>query len=396
MPPRVFVSYSHDSEEHKARVRAFVARLRGEGILVVFDEDVAKNGGPDEGWPRWCERQIDESDYVLACCTAIFHARFEEKQPEGVGRGIVWEASSIRQYLYDNPDANRRVRALILEECDRVHVPRKLRPYHVFLPEMPESYKELLGWVKAKPATVDATGAATDVAVAWPPPTEDFARELADRFDEFERFRNMLAGRGAHRALLVEGDSNSGKSAFIQECIRYAEHRGVSSSHFDFKGGEPLESIFDTLLLDFGKMALPETDACGRQGRSLKVIADLQQLRNPCFIAFDTYEQAPQGGRDWIEKLLLPRLGRCPALVVAVAGQTIPEHNGRSWAPLTYTKALPPISVEDWCDYAGRKHGSTAVTAEQIHTLTLATNGNPGLTSSLIGTLVQNLGPGQV
>ena len=36
MAARVFVSYSHDSDEHKARVRAFVVRLRGEGIVVVY------------------------------------------------------------------------------------------------------------------------------------------------------------------------------------------------------------------------------------------------------------------------------------------------------------------------------------------------------------------------
>ena len=74
------------------------------------------------------------------------------------------------------------------------------------------------------------------------------------------------------------------------------------------------------------------------------MIADLQELRRPCFIAFDTYQEAPQGGQDWIEKQLLPRIGSCPALVVAVAGQTIPEHSGRSWAPLAYTTALRPIT----------------------------------------------------
>jgi hypothetical protein len=390
---KVFVSYSHDSETHKGRVAEFVARLRGEGIDVVYDQDLAKVGGPDEGWPRWCERQIVESDYVLACCTAMFHERFEGKQPTGVGHGVAWEASSIRQYLYENPNANQRVRTVILEEGDRVHIPGKLRPFHVFLPKNDQSYAELLGWLKAAPATVGvAAEASTDVAVAWLPPAEDFARGLADRSEEFERFRTMLAGRDAHRALLVQGPSNSGKTALIDECIAYAEHRGVPFSRIDFKGGLPLEDVFEALVLDFGKAMLPETLTCERSARSFKVIADLLALRKPCFIAFDTYQEAPQGGHDWIEKQLLPRIGRCPALVVAVAGQIIPEHGGRSWAPLAYTTALRPImSVEDWCDYIPRKHGSTAVTPEQIQTLTRATNGDPGLTSMLIGTLVQSL-----
>jgi hypothetical protein len=393
MPPKVFVSYSHDSDAHKARVREFVARLRGEGIVVVYDEDVARVGGPDEGWPSWCERQIDESDYVLACCTAMFHERFEGKQPAGVGHGVAWEASSIRQYLYENPSANHRVRTVILEEGDRAYVPSKLRPYHVFLPKDDQSYGELLGWLKGGPATVGVSAdTATDVAVAWLPPAEDFPRGMADRSEEFERFRNMLAGQDSHRALLVRGPSNSGKSELMRECIRYAQHRGVPFSHIDLKGGLPLEDVFETLVLDFGKTMLPETLARERSARSFKVIADLLELRKPCFIAFDTYQEAPQGGQDWIEQQLLPRIGRSPALVVAVAGQTIPEHGGRSWAPLAYTTALRPImSVEDWCDYVWRKHGSTKVTPEHIKTLTLATNGNPGQISALIGSLVQNL-----
>jgi hypothetical protein len=52
--PRVFISYSHDSDEHKAKVRAFAKRLRGDAIDLVLDED-KEPGGPDEGWPAWCE-----------------------------------------------------------------------------------------------------------------------------------------------------------------------------------------------------------------------------------------------------------------------------------------------------------------------------------------------------
>jgi TIR domain len=354
MPPKVFVSYSHDSDAHKARVRAFVARLRGDGIDVVYDEDVARIGGPDEGWPRWCRRQIEQSNYVLACCTAMFHERYEGEQPVGVGHGVAWEANSIRQYLYENPHANQRVRNLILEEGDLIHIPSELRPYHVFLPNKPDSYAELLGWLKGALAAVGiARDAATDVAVAWLPPAEDFTRGMADRSDEFERFRNMLAGRDPHRALLVQGPSNSGKSELMRECIRYAQHCGVPFSHIDFKGGLPLEDVFDGLLLDFQDM-LPKTSASERQGRASKVIADLLELRKPCLFAFDTYQEAPQRGQNWIENELLPRIGRCPALVVAVAGQTIPEHEGRSWAPLAYATALRPItSVDDWCDLSG-------------------------------------------
>jgi hypothetical protein len=373
MPPRVFVSYSHDNDAHKARVDDLVARLRSGGVIVVYDEDVAKVGGPDLGWQIWCERQLAEAE--------CFDGRHQ-----GTGRGVFWEARYIQNYLYEHVE-NPKMRPLVFDEGDRDHIPASLRSFHVFLATHDKSYAQLLGWLgvvatQASPPPV--------VSVDWLPPAEDFARRLADRQEQFERFRAMLAGRDSRRAFLVQGPSSSGKSALISECILYSQHRGVRFSRIDFKGGLPLEDVFETLVLDIGKSMLPETLACERSARSFKVIADLQELQKPCFIAFDTYQEAPQGGQDWIEQKLLPRIGSCPALVVAVAGQKVPEHSARSWAPLAYVTALPPIlSVEDWFDYAGRAYGSTAVTREEIQILTRATNGNPGLTDSLIGSLAQ-------
>jgi hypothetical protein len=294
MSPKVFVSYSHDSEAHKARVRDFVARLRGEGIVVLYDEDVANVGGPNEGWPRWCERQIGECDYILACCTAMFHERFDGRQQAATGRGVAWEAHSVRQYLYDNPDANQKVRPLILAETDLVYVPNALRSFHIFLATHDESYAQLLGWLGAATGIIAAeTAVAPEIAVDWLPPAQDFSRRLADRSDEFDRLRNMLSGRDPHRALLVQGPSNSGKTAFMSECIRYAEHRRVPFSHIDFKGAQSLEDVCDSLMLDFGKEMLSETRKSERSARSLAVIEDLERLslRKPLFIAFDTYRR---------------------------------------------------------------------------------------------------------
>jgi hypothetical protein len=51
-PPRVFISYSHESEEHADRVLALADRLRAEGIEATLDQYEIS---PDEGWPMWCE-----------------------------------------------------------------------------------------------------------------------------------------------------------------------------------------------------------------------------------------------------------------------------------------------------------------------------------------------------
>ena len=54
-PPRVFISYSHDSAEHRDRVLELADRLRADGIDAMIDQYVQF---PPEGWPAWCEAEI--------------------------------------------------------------------------------------------------------------------------------------------------------------------------------------------------------------------------------------------------------------------------------------------------------------------------------------------------
>jgi TIR domain len=81
---RVFISYSHDSDEHKARVHALANRLRRDGVTVVLDRDMLP-GGPSEGWPEWSERQVKEVELVLVACTETYRQRYEGNQAPGSG-----------------------------------------------------------------------------------------------------------------------------------------------------------------------------------------------------------------------------------------------------------------------------------------------------------------------
>ena len=48
--PKVFISYSHDSDEHRERVLALSERLRADGIETLPDPYV--NGSPPQHWFR--------------------------------------------------------------------------------------------------------------------------------------------------------------------------------------------------------------------------------------------------------------------------------------------------------------------------------------------------------
>ncbi len=60
-PPKVFISCSHEVT-HQERVLDLADQLRAGGIDAEIDQ---YNDAPAEGWPRWCERQIEAADVVL-------------------------------------------------------------------------------------------------------------------------------------------------------------------------------------------------------------------------------------------------------------------------------------------------------------------------------------------
>lgn len=64
--PKVFVSYSHDSEEHKAWVFKLSANLRRHGVDVVLDQWDARLG---DDLPFFMEQELSSSNLVLCICS---------------------------------------------------------------------------------------------------------------------------------------------------------------------------------------------------------------------------------------------------------------------------------------------------------------------------------------
>lgn len=82
-PPRVFISYSHDSYDHRRRVLALSERLREDGIDADLDQYV--KGTPREKWPRWMLSRLDWVDFVLLVCTPAYYRRFRGHEAPGRG-----------------------------------------------------------------------------------------------------------------------------------------------------------------------------------------------------------------------------------------------------------------------------------------------------------------------
>src|SRR6516162_4184540 len=122
--PRVFISYSHDSDEHRDRVLELADRLRADGIDAMIDQYVQF---PPEGWPDWCEAEIEKACFVLMICTEVYLRRVRRSERPGVGRGVLWEARLIKQQLYDEGSANRKFVPLLLADGSSEHVPRPVK-----------------------------------------------------------------------------------------------------------------------------------------------------------------------------------------------------------------------------------------------------------------------------
>lgn len=388
--PRVFISYSHDSEEQKARVAALAGRLRADGITIVIDSDQLP-GGPDEGWPQWSERQVKEADLVLVACTHIYSQRYDGNQPPGNGLGVVCEAGAIRQYLYDQGNINQRIRVVLFDATDAQYIPSGLKAYHFFQPGIEESYAGLLAWLRGL-GLITPPPQPDSRVIEWPAPSRDYVSPLADRKNEFTLFEKIITGQTPKRILLLRGVSNTGKTVFLTELLTYAKQLNLSAVSLDFKGCPSMDELFETMRLDLGPQILRESHSAKGTARFYEFISDLQHLSGPLVLFFDTYQEASADSQKWIEGQLLPRLDKAPAVVVVIGGQQVPAHDKHVWRVMVEACELLPIeTVEDWLEYSERRWQKPNVNADQVKTLTLATGGNPGQLSALLETMVRKL-----
>ncbi len=86
-PPIAFISYSHDSEEHKKWVRDLAASLRKTGIDVILDQ---WDMGPGDDVPKFMEQSVQKAIRVIMVCTE----QYVRKANDGKG-GSGYEAMVV-------------------------------------------------------------------------------------------------------------------------------------------------------------------------------------------------------------------------------------------------------------------------------------------------------------
>ncbi|MCX6883795.1 MAG: toll/interleukin-1 receptor domain-containing protein [Verrucomicrobia bacterium] len=102
--PLVFISYSHDSEEHKAWVLMLAERLIGAGVGVILDRwDV----GPGDDLVKYMRQAVSRADRVLMICTAEY-----VRKADGGEGGVGYEAMVVDGELVRDQGENKFIPVL--------------------------------------------------------------------------------------------------------------------------------------------------------------------------------------------------------------------------------------------------------------------------------------------
>lgn len=148
--PKVFISYSHDSQEHKERVLALADRLREDGIDSSIDQ---YEDSPPEGWQRWMLNQVEAADYALLVCTQQYDRRFRGQEEVGKGKGVTWEGGVIIQELYDAQGQNSKFIPVTFTSEDSEFIPSPLRSATIYRLDTVDGYELLYRRLTNQPRT---------------------------------------------------------------------------------------------------------------------------------------------------------------------------------------------------------------------------------------------------
>lgn len=97
--PNVFISYSHDSLEHKKWINELGTRLRNNGIDAVLDQWELQ---PGDDLPHFMETHLAAADRILMICTDAY----VQKANKGQG-GVGYEKMIITSSLLENIDTKK-------------------------------------------------------------------------------------------------------------------------------------------------------------------------------------------------------------------------------------------------------------------------------------------------
>lgn len=115
--PKVFISYSHDSPDHKRWVAELANKLMDNGIDIILDQWEL---GPGDDVPRFMEKSVTQADRVLMICTE----KYVQKADEGSG-GVGYEAMIVTGELIEDLGTSKFI-PIIRQDLTKPLVPKSV------------------------------------------------------------------------------------------------------------------------------------------------------------------------------------------------------------------------------------------------------------------------------
>lgn len=122
--PKVFISYAHIDKAYEQQILKFANYLRNEQEIDA-NVDLYEEA-PPEGWPRWMENQVIQSDYVLVVCSQIYENKFYHRDE---GKGVKWEGALLYNSLYEMGPHNTKFIPVYFNSDDLSHILPPLKQY---------------------------------------------------------------------------------------------------------------------------------------------------------------------------------------------------------------------------------------------------------------------------
>ncbi|SEA91677.1 SEFIR domain-containing protein [Thiothrix caldifontis] len=195
---KVFISYSHepDNAQHSQQVLALSDRLNKSDLDCDIDQYI--NGSPEEGWPLWMERMLDEASHVLIICTETYLNRVQRKEKPGTGKGVKWESLLTYQDIYDNDSLNRKFIPVVFTADNAAFIPKPLKAVSHYDLSRDDTYEKLLRFLTGQPLAIKPKPGQTPHL----PPTNATLKVTCVNSDELTIVKGRFFGRKAELALL--------------------------------------------------------------------------------------------------------------------------------------------------------------------------------------------------
>ncbi|HEX5117824.1 MAG TPA: SEFIR domain-containing protein [Pseudonocardiaceae bacterium] len=124
--PRVFVSYTHDNDTHKALVLEFATFLRGQGIDAELDQWFTDRR---RDWYTWVLKLTRRADFIVVVASPVFRQVGDGNVGSDENRGAQSEASLFRELLHSDRETwGQKLLPVVLPGYTPDDIPLFLQP----------------------------------------------------------------------------------------------------------------------------------------------------------------------------------------------------------------------------------------------------------------------------